>query len=216
MATTYPYVGSPNHISELINQLRDKVPPKLDADYIKIRKIAPNNESYLISLFRFLSIIDNEGNFDEENTSAFYNPSEFQEKFAATVQHAYSDLFDMFGDQTWEKSTTDLAVFFKQKDKTSDNVCNKQAKTFQRLSSIAGKNSILQIKGVGAESKNKTTNAKKTQKVINIKGKQSTVSQPTADIGLTVRIEVNLPSGGEKKTYDDIFKSIKENLIDAK
>lgn len=33
------------------------------------------------------------------------------------------------------------------------------------------------------------------------------------DIGLTVRVEINLPTDGSKETYDNIFKSIKENLI---
>ena len=34
------------------------------------------------------------------------------------------------------------------------------------------------------------------------------------DVGLTVRIEINLPAGGSKETYDNIFKSIRANLID--
>jgi hypothetical protein len=35
------------------------------------------------------------------------------------------------------------------------------------------------------------------------------------DIGLTVRVEINLPPDGTKETYDNIFKSIKENLING-
>ena len=35
------------------------------------------------------------------------------------------------------------------------------------------------------------------------------------DMGLTVRIEINLPPAADKETYDHIFKSIRENLIDA-
>ena len=31
--------------------------------------------------------------------------------------------------------------------------------------------------------------------------------------GLTVRVEINLPADGTKETYDNIFKSIKENLL---
>jgi hypothetical protein len=33
------------------------------------------------------------------------------------------------------------------------------------------------------------------------------------DFGLTVRVEINLPADGTKETYDNIFKSIKENLL---
>lgn len=33
------------------------------------------------------------------------------------------------------------------------------------------------------------------------------------DMALTVRIEINLPANGSKETYDNIFKSIRANLI---
>jgi len=36
------------------------------------------------------------------------------------------------------------------------------------------------------------------------------------DIALTVRIEVNLPTASDQKTYDMIFRSIRENLLNAK
>jgi hypothetical protein len=34
-------------------------------------------------------------------------------------------------------------------------------------------------------------------------------------VGLTVRIEINLPPGGDQATYDAIFKSIRENLLNG-
>jgi hypothetical protein len=45
----------------------------------------------------------------------------------------------------------------------------------------------------------------------------SAIIKPKAsrDVGLTVRIEVNLPASGDQETYDRIFKSIRTNLIDA-
>ena len=36
-----------------------------------------------------------------------------------------------------------------------------------------------------------------------------------SNVGLTVRIEVNLPADGEQETYDRIFKSIRENLLNG-
>ena len=35
------------------------------------------------------------------------------------------------------------------------------------------------------------------------------------DLGLTVRIEINLPATGDQETYDKIFKSIRENLLNG-
>ena len=34
-------------------------------------------------------------------------------------------------------------------------------------------------------------------------------------VGLTVRIEINLPAEGDQETYDRIFKSIRENLLNG-
>jgi hypothetical protein len=36
-----------------------------------------------------------------------------------------------------------------------------------------------------------------------------------ANVGLTVRIEINLPADGDQDTYDRIFKSIRENLLNG-
>lgn len=36
-----------------------------------------------------------------------------------------------------------------------------------------------------------------------------------SNVGLTVRIEVNLPADGNQQTYDNIFRSIRKNLIDG-
>ena len=35
------------------------------------------------------------------------------------------------------------------------------------------------------------------------------------DVGLTVRIEINLPAVADQETYDRIFKSIRENLLNG-
>lgn len=42
-------------------------------------------------------------------------------------------------------------------------------------------------------------------------GHQKRIEGP--GLGLTVRVEINLPADGTKETYDNIFKSIKENLL---
>ena len=41
----------------------------------------------------------------------------------------------------------------------------------------------------------------------------ATVVNSPGNVGLTVRIEINLPANGSQATYDNIFKSIRENLL---
>ena len=45
------------------------------------------------------------------------------------------------------------------------------------------------------------------------KGGGDSAKSNGSDVGLTVRIEVNLPPGGDAKTYDAIFASIKKHLM---
>jgi hypothetical protein len=43
--------------------------------------------------------------------------------------------------------------------------------------------------------------------------REANAGKRTNNLGLTVRIEINLPAGGDQDTYDRIFKSIRENLL---
>lgn len=47
-------------------------------------------------------------------------------------------------------------------------------------------------------------------------GAQDSDGIPKRDFGLTVRVEVNLPPAADQETYDRIFRSIRENLLNAK
>jgi hypothetical protein len=78
------------------------------------------------------------------------------------------------------------------------------------------------------ESKQRTAKVKSTKKTKS-KLKQSKIAKKSStttilengfnkrknDFGLTVRIEINLPAGGDQQTYDRIFKSIRENLLNG-
>ncbi len=46
-----------------------------------------------------------------------------------------------------------------------------------------------------------------------VKPKKVDLDSNQKNIILTVRMEINLPSGADAETYDNIFKSIKENLL---
>ncbi|MEC9369657.1 MAG: hypothetical protein VX871_13305 [Pseudomonadota bacterium] len=95
----------------------------------------------------------------------------------------------------------------------------RQASTFQVLAALAGHGDVPQPKQKSAgnpKSKTSTKDAKaKSKKTsplknsVNFEGANS----ERRDFALTVRIELNLPADGTKETYDNIFRSIKENLM---
>jgi hypothetical protein len=164
-----------------------------------------------------------------------HDNSDFQQEFGQLVVASYHELFDLHGEDAWTLSIDKLISFFRNHDGTSDLVGKRQASTFQTLARISGKLD----EGVVTTAKSSLLNggAKMAKKVSPVKKQiisaaapvsapitESPLLQPTvqtksgdaAEVGLTVRIEINLPPGGDQATYDSIFKSIRENLLYGK
>jgi hypothetical protein len=88
--------------------------------------------------------------------------------------------------------------------------------TFQILASFAGHGEPLGTSVTKSTEKTKAPTVAKTKS----NGPSATETanglgegQPSRDFGLTVRVEVNLPAGGDQETYDKIFRSIRQNLF---
>lgn len=239
MADKHPYTSGTSGLIGAITQLRKSFPAKVTADTFKKLGIAPNNETYIINILRFLEIVDAEGNKNAKAASVLvqHDESEFQKGFAGLVQNAYKALFELHGADAWTAPTDKLISFFRNSDHTSDIVGRRQATTFQTLATIGGKLdgqlpkvAYAKSKKVDGSAVKKATKAASRTPVVTIQ-RPATRQNPetetgttlgsgsntgSGDMALTVRIEINLPSGGDKETYDNIFKSIRENLLNGK
>jgi hypothetical protein len=232
----YPYSSGQTAVVQAIAQLRKGFPGKVDAGYLQRFQIAPANESYIISILRFLGLVDEEGNRVEDSTGYFFgNDDTFRPGLETAVRDKYAQLFDEMGDAALTASKDDLTHWFRHADKTSELVGQRQAATFLTLAAMAGHGEVPTVRGTGsrkgtaaAGDATKKTTAKKAappKKTVETPGdgggsgngggsgdgKRKT--QNGEDVGLTVRIEVNLPPGGDADTYDAIFASIKKHLM---
>jgi len=227
MADKHPYISGTGGITGAINQFKKAFPTKVNAETLKKLGIASNNESYLINILRFIAAIDSEGNRTTKAAAAFakHDLGEFQQAFGDMIKSAYSDLFALHGEDAWTLGSDKLISFFRGSDQTSDLVGRRQATTFQALASFAGHGEVTSPKASAAPRSVAEKGGKIRAPKSKEKEKSSTVLLPPKkdpppasgrDFGLTVRIEVNLPPAGDQDTYDRIFKSIRENLIDAK
>ena len=222
MASTYPYISGGGRIFKVIDHLRKSFPSTISSDTLKKLGLAPNNETYVINILKFLNIIDEEGKKTDKASLAFsqHENKEFSKKFGALVKDAYKELFNLHGDNSWTLGLNQLISFFRTEDQTSAIVGNNQARTFQSLSALSGyaelptiKKESTQGKSLAKEkNKQKHTRKIKNDKIPNL-GVDSTT--PNRDFGLTVRIEINLPAQADQDTYNKIFKSIRENLIEV-
>lgn len=116
-----------------------------------------------------------------------------------------------------------LTGYFRATDKTSEIIGSRQAGVFIMFRGLAGyeqpgEAAAKSVSPKPKQSKPKVATEKQAKVAGAAKAKESTlevnVGNGRRDMALTVRIEINLPAGGSKETYDNIFKSIRANLID--
>ncbi|MEY2551102.1 MAG: hypothetical protein QOG12_1246 [Verrucomicrobiota bacterium] len=225
MAKNHPYISSSGPIVQAVGHLRRSFPQTVTADTLKKLGIAPKNESYLINILRFLSIIDSEGKREEAAAKIFnlHDDAAFQNAFGEFVQRAYGDLFGLHGDTAWSLDVNALITFFRQADQSSSIVGARQANTFRALAALAGhgetatprtrSSAIKSGEQVPARKKSSSRPEKKARTP-----QAATTMLPTqsSPFGLTVRVEINLPADATQEAYDKIFQSMRKNLIDGR
>lgn len=224
MATTYPYISSAGPMVKTVDRFRKQFPSEVTADTLRKLGIAPKNESYVINIFKFLGLIDESGKKVEATTRAFVqnDDSKFAQMFAEVVKKAYAGLFELYGDEAWARDRDGLVTYFRESDSSSDVVGKRQALTFNALAALSGHGEMFVPRATSSAAKPttkatprvKTAKEEKVDKV-NKEDKVVEVDTSSKRVGLTVRVEVNLPANGDQKTYDAIFQSIRKNLIDV-
>lgn len=227
MAEKHPYSpAGGGGISQAVLQLRKSFPAKVNSETLKKLGIASNSESYVINVLRFIGMIDAQGGKTKIANEAFskHNDAEFQSMFGTMVRLAYSELFTLHPD-AWALPIDDLISFFRTTDQTSALTGRRQAVTFQTLASLAGHGALpaapkAKLVKVPKPKHEKTTSHKGQKPMAKYEGVVTTenvkVQNGQRDFGLTVRVEVNLPPAADQETYDRIFRSIRENLLNAK
>ena len=226
MANKYPYVASAGPLVKTVTHLRKSFPKEVTADTLRKLGVAPKNESYVINVLRFLGVIDEQGAKVDAKAKAFvqHQDEAFAAQFGTLVQEAYEELFELHSSAAWKLDRNALTQFFRTTDHSSDVVGTRQASTFTALAALSGHSDLPTPKQASSASKKPQAAAKKPTTVSahvdkppsgEVDAGKSAGTTPT-HFGLTVRIEVNLPAGGDQDTYDRIFRSLRENLIDGK
>lgn len=225
MADKHPYVGGTGSLIQFLNHLQKSFPLTINADLLKKLSLASKNESYVINVIRFLKLINDEGERADQAHKVFtlHDPAAFQKEFSGIVKTAYSSLFELHGEDAWILGEDKLVPFFRQTDQSSEIVGKRQAGTFKALAVYAGHGEPPAATRLRTLKKNPKDGAKRVTKTdqradsqrLPLKRNNADLKESSREVGLTVRIEVNLPTGADKETYDTIFKSIRENLLNA-
>ena len=223
---TYPYTSGQGALVKAFEQFRKVFPPTVDASTLKRFNIAPANESYIINIFRFLGLINDEGKKVDGVTDIFFHgEDDFKSGLEGLITTAYTDLFAEHGANAWDEGRDELTTWFRVKDRTSDLIGSRQASTFLTLAALSGHGepfkpapttkAMMTPKAVKPKSSlpSKQDGAKAAETLAATPAPRQVPATDSA-VGLTVRVEVNLPAAGTPEVYDAIFASIRKNLID--
>lgn len=218
----YPYIPSGGLVQTAFQQFRKSLPAKVDSDTLKKLGIASSNEGALINIMKFIYILDKDNQITKEGAQLFttHDDAKFGAGLAELVKAAYSDLFELHGEPAWTLDRDALISYFRGTDETSAVTGSRQALTFQTLASLALKRAeqvpSRSSNGPRAPSKEKNPTAKKRDaKPAQRPPVTVDTPLPSSPVGLTVRIEINLPANGSQATYDNIFESIRKNLLNG-
>ncbi len=217
----YPYIPSGGLVQTAFQQFRKSLPAKVDSDTLKKLGIASSNEGSLINILKFIGVIDKDNQKTPEGTKLFttHDDAKFGAALAAMVEKAYSGLFELHANDAWTLDRDTLISYFRGSDETSAVTGSRQALTFQTLASLALKRQeqvpSRAAPGPRAPSKEKKPQTKKASLAKEAPAVVQQHVSSAGNVGLTVRIEINLPANGSQATYDNIFQSIRKNLIDG-
>jgi hypothetical protein len=221
----HPYIPSAGMFVQTFAQLRKMFPAKVDAETLRKLSLAPGNESVVINALRFLGFIDDDGKKTPQASAVFskHQDDAFAVELAKATKSAYGGLFDTVGDAAWEADRSTLIGYFRVHDETSELTATRQAIAFETLASLSGHRESVKAKPTGQRTAAKKAGSKKGAKERVIEAKKPENAPPPkpnsfeakGNLGLTVRIEINLPAQGDQETYDRIFQSIKQNLLNG-
>ncbi|WHO74619.1 DUF5343 domain-containing protein [Rhizobium sp. BT03] len=221
---SHPYISGSGNIAQMIGFLRKNFPATVTSETVKKYQLAPNNESYVINALQFIKVIDEEGKRTKEGHDVFVLPDgEFEAGFQRLVKEAYSDLFEHFADDAWSLHKPKLVGYFRTADKTSEVIGGRQASVFQAFAALSGfeqaqskahnSTKTKPASNFSKQLKSKPAKSKEPAPHIEVSAPPAAAASPKKDMALTVRIEINLPAEGSQETYDNIFRSIRANLL---
>jgi hypothetical protein len=219
----HPYVPSTGMIVQTFAQLRKMFPSRVDGETLKKLSLAPGNESVVINVLRFLGLVDEQGKKTNLAGTVFsrHQDDAFASELEKVVKEAYSELFETMGAAAWGADRSSLIGFFRVHDETSELTATRQSIAFETLASLSGHGETVKVKTPAAKSSIKSSSPKRGSKSPDVgepqkdKVLEELRQRGPAGVGLTVRIEINLPAQGDQDTYDRIFQSIKQNLLNG-
>lgn len=181
---TYPYCDSPQDLRKAIEKLQTGTfPAEIEDVTIKFWKVSPANKEGIIQVLNFLSFVDKEGKRTEKGMEVF------------SIQDT-----QIFDQQFGECVKSAYSELFRNSGDHTWFLKAYQLIDFFRVTDKTDE-SIGRLQ------------ADTFQVLVDFLSISYIYPLKPVDLRLNARIEFNIPNDGSKETYDNIFQSAREKLL---
>lgn len=206
MESDVPYMPSVKNLPAILDAIQNAgAPDAFGLDFLKDLGFTSSNDRAAIKVLKYLGMLDSSGR-PQAAYREFMDHNKAKQVLAGRLRQAYDDLFVADKD-AHNRETEKLKGWFKTKTGVSDSVARKIATTFKSLASYADFTSA----GAPAPGRHEAPAADPAKP----KFEKPATNDPPQDLalGLSYRIEVNLPDTTNVDTYRAIFRAIREELL---
>jgi hypothetical protein len=204
-ALEIPYTPYYKKIPKYFAKIQEAgIPPKVNRNWLKSAGFTSGNDSYIISVLRFIGFADS-SNSPTELWTKYKSPQEAGAILAQAIRSGYSDLFNLYRDAN-NKDQDTLYAYFSTTGKAKNTV-NYMVNTFSNLCALA-------------DFKAETPPTIESG-IVETPSPPLMPSSPTQVLGkgytpeIHINIQLHLPATTDPAIYDNLFKSMKKHLLSA-
>ncbi len=205
MDADVPYMPSIKNLPAILDSIQNAgAPDAFGLDFLQDLGYTSSNDRSVIKVLKYLGLLDASGK-PQAAYREFMDHTKAKSVLAGRLCHAYDDLFR--ADKEAQSRTTEkLKGWFKTKTGVGDAVATKMASTFRALAAYADFTDVPAVEPkLEAElPKEETTEEEEPKRETPL---------PNQSLGLTFRVEVNLPDTTNVDTYRAIFRALREELL---
>lgn len=213
MPTGLPYLTSPGSITKGLDKIKNAATPdKVTTDFITTKLgMKGGSGRALLPFLKKIGFVNSDGT-PSDLYIRFRNPSDSEVAVAEAIKIGYKALYDS-NEYTHELGDDDLKGLIVQVtgQEPDSNVVSLSHRTFKKLKEKARFDyEHLTPASLAASDEQNFTEATETAGVY-----RRHRSNTTSGLSLSYTINLNLPPTSDISVFNAIFKSLKDNLLDA-
>ncbi len=209
----YPYA----HVSAKLKDFLDKipstgVPDKVTYNELAARGFKSTNDRSILSVLKFLVLVDNEG-VPTENWTLYRNKGNNKLLLAELTRKSYLELFAMYPN-AYERTDEEIRNFIASKTKVGEDTIQRIVTTFKMLCSMSEFSTVSdEPEDLGRGEKPANPAEQTTDGLTKQKSIETAVSIPASVAQVSINLHIHLPETESAEAAAGLIRSIAHYLL---